>query len=631
MYLQKVEVKNFRNLKNFSVEFHKGLNVIVGENNIGKTNLFDAIRLALGYQSTSDPVKISIDDFHYDSQGARCTDPISVDLSFGDLSISEQAQFLEILNFNASDSTKSTASVHWLCSWNDLKERAEVKRWGGLKSTADRSNIPEEVLQSIQITFLTALRDAASSLNPGRQSRLGKLLATNATDPDKTAIKGIFDTANSDLADETLIQNIEGKLNNALQGSTGPNMSQKVAIRSTEADFENIVRGLKLVLKTDLSSGHFTKELKTNGLGYNNLLFMATVLAELETLNASTLPLFFVEEPEAHLHPQLQTVLIKFLQNGLFGNERRKVQTFVTSHSPNIVSCVPTDNIVSIHRGTNGDVRSFCLKNAGLEPMEKMKVQRMMDVTKSAFLFSRGVIFVEGVTEGLLIPVIADRMNKNLEDRHISVIPVCGIDFGSIVKLFGENKLNLKVSVITDGDPSIIVGPEKQWKLDIPEGYADGNIEPCKRAVSLVQEIGTNAYVKPFVSEITLEFDLAATNRTGTTQDVAPVVPEGEPIPPPEVAHNAVLMKSVWESMFRGNESEVMSTEDFDAEASIRGKGLVVWRGICRSSTSKSKADFAHLLCETLAKKNPEGSWIIETSKFNTPNYIKQAVEHVAP
>lgn len=48
MYLSNVQIERFRNFKRFDLEFRRGLNVIVGENNVGKTNLFDAIRIALG-------------------------------------------------------------------------------------------------------------------------------------------------------------------------------------------------------------------------------------------------------------------------------------------------------------------------------------------------------------------------------------------------------------------------------------------------------------------------------------------------------------------------------------------------------------------------------------------------------
>ena len=98
MYLSKIVVNNFRNLKMIEVELSQGLNVIVGENNVGKTNLLDALRAALGSASAFvDPIRLSKDDLYVDQNGQAVKEPIRVDLIFSDLSENEQAEFLEAL------------------------------------------------------------------------------------------------------------------------------------------------------------------------------------------------------------------------------------------------------------------------------------------------------------------------------------------------------------------------------------------------------------------------------------------------------------------------------------------------------------------------------------------------------
>src|SRR3954467_9411956 len=104
MHLGMVRVQNFRNLQDISVSFKAGLNVLVGENNIGKTNLLDAIRWALGVQSVGREAAVLLDreDRRRKLDGTFVEEPIHVTLEFANLSFDERAEFLDILNYNES-------------------------------------------------------------------------------------------------------------------------------------------------------------------------------------------------------------------------------------------------------------------------------------------------------------------------------------------------------------------------------------------------------------------------------------------------------------------------------------------------------------------------------------------------
>jgi putative ATP-dependent endonuclease of OLD family len=85
-----------------------------------------------------------------------------------------------------------------------------------------------------------------------------------------------------------------------------------------------------------------------NGLGLNNVLYMAVLLAGLTYEPESELHLLLVEEPEAHLHPQMQDLLMRFLQAEV--DERDDVQVVVTTHSPNFASAARVERITSMSR-----------------------------------------------------------------------------------------------------------------------------------------------------------------------------------------------------------------------------------------------------------------------------------------
>src|SRR4029077_20936765 len=105
MYLAMGRVQNFRSLKDISVCFKPGLNVLVGENNIGKTNLLDALRWALGVQSVGRDAAVLLDkdDRHRSMDGTFVDAPILVMMQFEGLSLDDRAEFLDILNYNEAE------------------------------------------------------------------------------------------------------------------------------------------------------------------------------------------------------------------------------------------------------------------------------------------------------------------------------------------------------------------------------------------------------------------------------------------------------------------------------------------------------------------------------------------------
>lgn len=597
MYLSSVEIKNFRCFKHLHIEFLPGLNVLIGRNNTGKTNLLYAIRHAVGpAASHGDTLWLDRDDFYRDSATDVIDRTISVTLTFSGLSEVHRAHFYEIVNFDLANIDNSKAIVRFEAFWPKIKRRPTIKRTGGTPSN-EASEVPTPLLESLPITFLPALRDAEIALAPGYRSRLALLLremASRINQDIESEIVDIFSDANKNLEAHKLISKTTKSLQETTKMIAGTDHAPS-AIHAADAEFDKILRTLQVQMKSAPIGS-----LSANGLGFNNLLYMAVVLEHLKSPVADECPIFLVEEPEAHLHPQLTMLLAEYLANTTPGT--KTPQTLVTTHSPTLAASVPPSRI-HILSSNQAENMLFCnsVAKARMTPQEEGQLQRMMDVTRATLYFAKGIILVEGISEALLIPVLAKRIGYDLSKQHISVIPISGVAFETFKKLLDPAVFGIPVAIVTDADPIVTRGPS--WDTDLPETEGQA-FKLCDRTQKLLGLFVSHPTVKVFHSKLTLEYDLADAGDD-----------------------NALIMGQVWESCFVGTPRTFNNSIVANAETDRSQKALVAWRGICRAEHSGSKADFAHHLSAKLAERGEDGQ---PKSTFDVPQYVKDAVEYVA-
>jgi putative ATP-dependent endonuclease of the OLD family len=591
MHLSIVEIKNFRSFETLRVDLQSGLNVLVGRNNTGKTNLLQAIRHAVGPSaSRGDALWLERDDFYKASATDTTERTITITLTFTGMTDAQRAYFFEIVDFDLADLKKSRAIIRFEASWPKGKRQASIKRTGGPTAT-ESPEVPSKLLESLPITFLPALRNAEASLAPGYHSRLARLLGELATRKGGTTeedIKKIYEDANQELERHPLIGETKSSLQATTKDLAGSDYSAS-AIKAAEVEFEKILRSLQVQM-----DGSPIGSLDANGLGYNNLLYMAVVLEHLKSPDVDEHPMLLIEEPEAHLHPQLTMLLADYLATKTPAESFP--QTIVTTHSPTLAASIPPSRVSVLYLDpTSRNSRCNGLANAGMDPGEQDELQRMMDITRATLYFARAAILVEGISESLLVPVLAKRLGHDLAKLHISVIPICGVAFGTFKKLLDPEALGIPIAILTDADPP--VPTDAAWKDATPESEG-GAFKLSERTKKMLNTFANHKTVQVYHSKLTLEYDLAEAG-----------------------VDNAEVMAEAWEGCFDGNPTTFNKSQVELAGSDRADKAIAAWRGICRAKHSGSKAEFAHRLAALLTKSN--------STEFCVPPYIRHAIEYV--
>lgn len=485
MYLAKLTIEGFRKISRLEMDFRRGLNVFVGPNNVGKTAIVDALRALL---STADegPIRVDEYDLHVNSAGAKATQ-ITFTYVFRGLTEEEEADFYAALIpvvKATGESTEYEAHLAVRYSAADSGGRLRSKRWCG---EHEENAVTSEMLEDLRAVYLPPLRNPASGLRPSRSSQLARLVLRLSDDGARKDVVDALKKFDDELATKPPVAETQKAVTTRHEMMLGSVLKQNLKVDLTPPDFLRIASRLSLAVEN--------LDVEQNGLGYNNLIYMAVVLSELSLNPDAAYKALIVEEPEAHLHPQLQAVLLKYLQSKETPNDgERAVQVFVTSHSPHFASIANIDSVGCIHQGTDG-IKAFFPRDVSFHKTKKEKLQRYLDVTRAELFFARRIVLVEGAAELFMVPVLAKLLDVDLRRHSVSILSTEGLNFDAFLPLFGKKALNVRVAVITDGDP-----PGCYPKLgDTPEMSATAN--------SIIEQ--ANPFVQPFFALKTFEYDLA--------------------------------------------------------------------------------------------------------------------------
>lgn len=456
MYISEIlEITNYRNLTGKRIKFNETLNFLIGENNIGKTNMLELINIFLSVG------KFIESDFTDVMRPIR----IRLRIKYSD----EEVGYFED-NFDVDDSR----SITLLAVQDSVDERINYYH-----DTPIQTKISIATIRRMNVLYYYAQRMPLKEVDFRKTSGSGKVL--NYFIQYSLKKSGVQE---KDILKKTKLNSIVKDVNKQIKNLntiTGDNVSAYI---DTEAD--------KLVCRLLGLGDENGRELSSLGEGvqyaFNILLQIIEIIHNIKVTRKpedfeerlidkegkKLFPLFLVlDEPEIHQHPYRQRSLIKKIE-GLVDNKNQEFlnllkelfdidgltgQIFIATHSPNIL-LNDYRQFIRFHRnrGNNNLLEVVSGMNIAIEDKLYKHMLHNFIYLKEA-MFSKCIIFVEGNTENGAIPVFAKRMDCDMDERGIGVIKLDGADsVKRCMKLYKE--FGIESIAIIDKDKKNDYGSE---------------------------------------------------------------------------------------------------------------------------------------------------------------------------
>lgn len=515
LYISRVKIKNYRNFRNVDVNLgHK--QVIIGENNVGKTNFLRALQLVLDPTLSDEDRMLEESDFNdLIENPMENQEEIRIDIYISGyennkviLAVLQDATVLNqngeeelLITYKFAPYTDSLGNVSY--QYSIFMGEDESRRF-----TANERKY-------LNLKVIKALRDVEGDMKNSRTSPIKKML--NEYVIDKAELERIAEAYRKDgeeILDLDELKDLTYNINKRFSNILGNN-DFDVSLQAMEIDPKRVLASLKLFIAN--------RNIADNSLGLNNILYISLImqmlqdktvptylkrelydelclkpdseivkkvyranasgnyflidkLSDLQTTDIydfmnkycsknSGVTILAIEEPEAHLHPVNQRLIYKDVIN----NSNNSV--LLTTHSTHITAIAPIESIVNLHMKVGEGTIIHATADMPITEGEFLDVERYLDVKRGEIYLGKGVILVEGIAEEYIVPKLAEIMGKPLDEKGVIVCNINCTNFTPYVKLL--QSLDIPYAVITDGDFYIIDDKDERVYHVLDDEIAD--------------------------------------------------------------------------------------------------------------------------------------------------------------
>ena len=506
--LAKIRIRNFRSIESMDIELGM-TNLLIGQNNTGKTNFLRAINVALGTMTdlSEEDIFVAIDERLAKTKGAI------IDIMFRPIDINGT-----IIN-EFSEFWTGVFTENWITTSPEgafVGVRAEIKldiakdsyiidrrsivQWNESIDSAQpntrKQSFTEDMRRYLSSFYMDANRDIVQDLR-NRKSFFGRVTSGYDMTEDKVQmIEEQLSSINAMIV-ESIPSLQQTKERIAAIGRTIGSTSSNVEIEPLTRKLSDLSRGMDIVMQ----DGGASFSISQNGHGTRSWISFLTLSAFIENqteriktddAEAEQYVMLTMEEPEAHLHPQAQRQLFSQLQKFMG-------QKVISTHSPSIVTQSELAGYIYFSK-KDGKTIAVQYTASDSHVVPERKIAREVLNTRAELLFASAIILCEGITEELALSIFFNEyFNCSPFSLGVSIVGIGGQNYKTYLSIIndfeipwfiygdGEEKaINSVKSAVSDVfgkdyislDNIIIIGNGNDYEKHlIDEGYDEEIIE----------------------------------------------------------------------------------------------------------------------------------------------------------